>query len=358
MSCQTGTKAPQKGIKAIAWGKSGNEPVSLYTLTNQAGNQVTITTYGGRVTSWTVPDKAGNHASILVGFNNVTEYETPAPFFGAIIGRYGNRIAKGQFSLDGKKYTLPINDGPNHLHGGPLGFDKKVWTAEVADSSKPILKLTYLSKDGEEGYPGNLKVTVTYTYTDSDELKIDYEAQTDKPTIVNLTNHSYFNLSGSVRNTILDEKLLLNADFYTPVDTTLIPTGELRAVKGTPFDFKKATAIGSRIAQVKGGYDHNFVLDRKTGDNSLILAAVMSDEKSGRELSVLTTEPGIQFYAGNFLDGTYKSADGSPIILHSAFALETQHFPDSPNKPQFPSTELKPGQTYSSHTVYKFSLLK
>ena len=339
------------GITRKDWGEFDGKKISLYTLTNDKGNQVTITNYGGTVTSFVTPDKNGNKSSIIVGFDSLQPYLQKPPYFGALIGRYGNRIGDAKFSLDGKEYTLAANNGKNHLHGGLKGFDKVVWDASVADSSTPSLTLKYLSKDGEEGYPGNLSVTVQYTLTNDDELKIEYNATTDKATPVNLTNHSYFNLTGDVSNTILDHTLMIDADHYTPVDTTLIPTGEIKPVKGTPFDFTSAKKIGKDISQVPGGYDHNWVLNKK--DSSLEKVAELTDSVSGRTMDVYTTQPGLQFYTGNFLDGTFTNRGGTPLKLHSALCLETQHFPDSPNKPNFPTTILQPGQQYHSVTMYK-----
>jgi aldose 1-epimerase len=268
-----------------------------------------------------------------------------------LIGRYGNRIANAKFTLDGATYQLAANNGKNALHGGLKGFDKVVWEASILNDSVPSLTLKYLSKDGEEGYPGNLQVTVQYTLTDQDELKIEYNAETDKATPVNLTNHTYFNLSGDVTNSILDHTLRIDADRYTPVDSTLIPTGELKAVTGTPFDFTSSKKIGKDFNEVEGGYDHSWVLNRT--DSSLQKVAMLSDSISGRSLEVYTTEPGLQFYTGNFLDGKFINRDGKAINLHTALCLETQHFPDSPNEPAFPSTILKPGEKYHSVTVYK-----
>ncbi|THU36075.1 galactose mutarotase [Niastella caeni] len=341
------------GVTAKDWGETDGKKVQLFTLTNKNGVTVGITNYGGIVTSWVTPDKNGNKSSVVVGMDSLSEYLKKPPYFGAIIGRYGNRIGDAKFTLDGKPYTLAANNGKNNLHGGNKGFDKVVWDATPSADSTPALTLSYLSKDGEEGFPGNLKVTVVYTLTDDNELNIDYTAETDKATPVNLTNHSYFNLTGSTENTILNHSLMINADHYTPVDTGLIPTGEIKAVKGTPFDFTKAEIIGSRIDAVPGGYDHNFVLNRK--DSSMQLVAVLSDSVSGRKLEVFTTEPGIQFYSGNFLNGAFVSG-GKPVNLRTALCLETQHFPDSPNKPKFPSTILQPGQKYHTVTTYKISV--
>jgi aldose 1-epimerase len=345
------------GVTSKDWGEVDGKKVQLYSLTNKNGETVTITNYGGIVTSWVTPDKHGNKSSVIIGMDSLSEYLKKPPYFGALIGRYGNRIGDAKFTLDGKTYQLAANNGKNSLHGGNKGFDKVVWDATPGtDSTKPSLTLSYLSKDGEEGYPGNLKVTVVYTLTDDDALNIDYSAETDKATPVNLTNHSYFNLTGSTANTILNHTLMIDADHYTPVDTSLIPTGKIEPVKGTPFDFTKPEAIGARIDSVKGGYDHNFVLNRK--DSSLQLVAVLSDTLSGRKLEVYTTEPGLQFYSGNFLDGKFSSHDGKPVNFRTALCLETQHFPDSPNKPNFPSTILKPGQKYHSETKYKISVQK
>ncbi|MEO8108632.1 MAG: aldose epimerase family protein [Ginsengibacter sp.] len=341
------------GITRKDWGEFDGKKISLYTLTNGDGNQVTITNYGGTVTSFVTPDKNGNKSSIIIGFDSLQPYLQKPPYFGALIGRYGNRIGDAKFSLDGKQYTLAANNGKNHLHGGLKGFDKVVWDASVADSSSPSLTLKYLSKDGDEGYPGNLNVTVQYTLTNDNELKIEYNATTDKATPVNLTNHSYFNLTGDVSNTILDHTLMIDADRYTPVDTTLIPTGEIKPVKGTLFDFTTAKKIGRDIDQVPGGYDHNWVLNKK--DSSLQKVAELTDSVSGRTMDVYTTQPGLQFYTGNFLDGTFTNRGGTPLKLHTALCLETQHFPDSPNKPNFPTTILQPGEQYHSVTMYKVS---
>ncbi|MBS1668055.1 MAG: galactose mutarotase [Bacteroidetes bacterium] len=344
------------GITKVDWGQADGKKVELFTLTNGKGTQIKISNYGGIVTSFIVPDKQGHRSSIVVGFDSLSGYLAKPPYFGALIGRYGNRIGDAKFTLDGKRYTLAANNGKNALHGGLKGFDKVVWDASIINDSLPSLKLGYLSKDGEEGYPGNLKVTVQYTLSNDDELKITYDAVTDKATPVNLTNHSYFNLTGDVGNTILGHTLMINADHYTPVDTTLIPTGEIRSVTGTPFDFTSPKQIGRDIDSVKGGYDHNWVLNRR--DGSLQEVAVLSDSISGRSLEVYTTEPGLQFYTGNFLDGKLINHDGKPIKQHSALCMETQHFPDSPNKPDFPSTILKPGEKYHSETVYKLIVNK
>jgi aldose 1-epimerase len=305
------------------------------------------------------PDRNGKMADVVLGFDSLDGYlQNPSPFFGALIGRYGNRIGHARFTLDGRVYQVDRNDGENSLHGGARGFDKRVWTSRALTDGS--LELTYLSVDGEEGYPGNLRATVTYHLTDANELRIDYAASTDKDTVVNLTNHSYFNLKGAGAGDILNHRVMLNADRFTPVDGGLIPTGELRAVAGSPFDFRSATAIGARIEandeQIKigKGYDHNWVLNR--GGDGLALAARVEEPSTGRILEVRTTEPGVQFYTGNFLDGTIKGKGGKLYGRRSGFCLETQHFPDSPNKPAFPTTELKQGQKYQSTTVFRFAV--
>ncbi len=342
-------------VKSEPWGMS-----DLYTLRNAKGAEATITTYGARVVTLKMPDKAGKFDDIVLGFDNLDGYlqAPPPPYFGATIGRYGNRIAGGKFKLDGKTYTLAKNNGANSLHGGNVGFDKVLWTAKPGDGASVVM--TYLSKDGEEGYPGNLTANVTYTLTDNNELLIKYSATTDKDTVLNLTNHSYFNLAGQGEGDILGHLVMIDADRFTPVDKGLIPTGELKPVDGTPFDFRKPTPIGDRIdakdpqIALGPGYDHNFVLNR-TGP-SLQLAARVNEPKTGRVMEVLTTEPGLQFYTSNFLDGTLKGVGGKVYPRRSAFCMETQHFPDSPNHPAFPSTTLKPGETYHSETVYRFSV--
>lgn len=349
-------KTVQAGITKAPWGETDGKQVELYTLTNKKGVEVKISTYGGTVTSWVSPDKNGKNSSIVLGFDSLSGYLAKPPYFGAIIGRYGNRIANGAFKIGADSYKLATNDGKNHLHGGNKGFDKVVWNGTVVSDSTPALILTYVSKDGEEGYPGNLKVIVQYTLTDDNELKIDYSAETDKPTPVNLTNHSYFNLTGDVANTIENHGLQIDAAGYTPVDATLIPTGEIKPVAGTPFDFTAKKKIGLQLNDVPGGYDHNFVLNKRGDSTQLQLAAILSDSTSGRTLEVYTTEPGLQFYSGNFLDGTFKTSAGTPINKHTALCLETQHFPDSPNKIEFPSTILKPGQKYHTVTTYKLTL--
>ena len=338
------------------------EKVDLYSLANSHGLKAEIMTYGAIVVSLQVPDRQGRMDDIVLGYGNLTEYLAKNPYFGAIVGRYGNRIAKGKFTLDGVEYSLAANDGENHLHGGIKGFDKVVWKAEPIKHRDGVgLKLMYLAKDAEEGYPGNLSCTVTYTLTERNELKIEYLATTDKPTVVNLTHHGYFNLTGCQRD-ILGHEIMLNADSFTPVDAGLIPTGELRLVKGTPMDFTRPTPIGDRVGsdyeQLKfgGGYDHNWVLNG--GGRVLMLAARVYEATTGRVMEVLTTEPGIQFYCGNFLDGTITGKKGIVYNHRYGFCLETQHYPDSPNKPNFPSTVLRPGEKYETTTIYRFSTRK
>jgi aldose 1-epimerase len=335
------------------------QAVDLYVLSNQHGMEAAITNFGATLVSLKVPDKSGKAGDVVLGYDDVSAYENGKAFFGATVGRYGNRIAHAKFTLDGVTYTLPKNDGDNHLHGV---FNKVIWAAkDVSTAAGQALELSYLSKDGEEGYPGNLSVKVVFTVpTGENALKIDYTATTDKPTVLNLTHHSYFNLAGQGSGDILQHQLMMHASKFTPVDSTLIPTGELRAVSKTPFDFSKATAIGARIdkddEQLKfgKGYDHNWVLDRKAA-GSPSLAAEVYDPKSGRVMEVRTSEPGVQFYSGNFLDGTIQGKEGKTYGHRAALCLETQHFPDSPNHPDFPSTVLKPGQNFRSTTIYKFS---
>ena len=354
------------GVVKSDFGKTKEgEAVDLYTLTNKNGLVAKITNYGGIVTELHVPDKNGQMGDIVLGFKNIDGYLAGHPYFGALIGRYGNRIAKGKFTLDGKEYTLATNNAPNHLHGGEKGFDKVVWKAQPVEQGKngPALKLTYVSKDGEEGYPGTLTTHVTYTLTNDNELRIDYEATTDKPTVVNLTNHSYFNLAGENAGTIHDHEMQIFADRYTPVDETSIPTGELAPVKGTPFDFTTPHKIGERIEQTGGkpvGYDHNFVLGPNTEKKSgtLHLAVRVSEPTSGRVMEIHTDQPGVQFYSGNYLDEKQTGKQGKPYAFRHGFCLETQHFPDSPNQPEFPSTELRPGTPFKSSTVHKFSTMK
>ena len=356
-STKTTTSIMKTGIQQADWGESDGKKVYLYTLTNKNGSQVKISNYGGTITSWVTADNKGNKSSIVLGFGELKGYLAHPPYFGATVGRYGNRIANAKFTLDGKTYKLAANNGKNSLHGGLKGFDKVVWDAAPLADNTPALTLNYLSKDGEEGYPGNLKVSVKFSFSDDDELKIEYNAETDKATPINLTNHTYWNLTGDVSNTILNQTITIDADRYTPVDTSLIPTGELKPVKGTPFDFTSPHKIGERIAQLPGkpgGYDHNFVLNKK-GTN-LDKVATVTDSMSGRQLEVYTTQPGLQFYSGNFLNGSIKADNGKSIQQHAALCLETQHFPDSPNQPSFPSTILKPGEKYHTETMYKVSI--
>ena len=346
---------------------SGQAPngtdVHFYTLQNAHGVQATISTYGGILTSLLVPDKQGNLGNVVLGFDSLSGYtdavyQREMPFFGALIGRYGNRIAKGQFTLDGHHYQLPINNAPNSLHGGPAGFHTRVWAAQPGTSPEgESLTLSYVSSDGEEGYPGELSVTVTYTLTAANGLRIEYTATADQPTVLNLTNHSYFNLAYGQDHDILSHELQLHADRYTPVDDVQIPTGELAPVAGTPFDFNTPHTIGARIGQVPGGYDHNWVLaDYLRPQHEL--AATVHAPASGRTLEVYTDQPGVQFYAGNFLNGSLKGHGGIAYGKNYGFALETQHFPDSPNEPKFPSTVLRPGQTFRSTTEYRFGVRK
>lgn len=342
-------------ISKVSFGQIEDNEVYLYTLMNKNNMIVRITNYGGIVTSIVVPDKNGNFDDVVLGFDKLDGYLKNTPYFGAIVGRYANRIAKGKFTLDDMEYNLATNNGPNHLHGGIKAFDKVIWGAETLQDDEEVgLKLHYISKDGEEGYPGNLDITVQYILTNNNELKIQCKAATDKPTPVNLSHHSYFNLSGSSDKDVLDHTLWIDSDKYTVVDETQIPTGELRNVEG-PMDFRKPKKVGSSIAEVSGGYDHNFVLNN---DGKLVVVATLSDSESGRIIEVLTTEPGMQFYSGNFLDGSIAGKDGIHYKKHAGLCLETQHFPDSPNQPDFPNTILQPGKMYKQNTVYKFDLIK
>jgi len=343
-------------VKKSAFGKlSDGTAIEQYILRNSKGAVAKVITYGATLTELWVPDKSGKNADVVLGFDNLAGYLGEHPYFGPIVGRYANRIAKGQFTLDGKRYSLFINNGPNSLHGGKTGFNRKVWKATpVSLAHGSAIKMSYVSSDGEEGYPGTLTVHVTYELTDENALKISYDASTDMPTVINLTNHSYFNLSGAGSGDILKEVLQLDADRYTPVDSTLIPTGELKSVEGTPFDFRKPAAIGARSAQIPdvGGYDHNLVLNGEPG--TLRKVGVLSDPGSGREMELWTTEPGVQVYMAIGLDGTIRGIGGT-YQKFGALCLETQHFPDSPNHPDFPSTVLRPRSDYQSETVYKFS---
>lgn len=342
------------------WGTVDGKEVLLFTLTNAQGMKASITNYGAIVQSLWMKDKDGNVEDIVLGFDSLEGYLKNSPYFGAIVGRYGNRIGKARFVLDGNEYQVTANDGPNHLHGGLKGFDKVVWDARpFVDSAGPCLELHYLSRDGEEGYPGNLDVYVTYCLTTNNELRIDYRATTDQPTVVNLTHHGYFNLSGNARRSILDHKLQILADNYTPVDSLLIPTGEIKPVEGTPFDFRQPKTIGLDIQKVfnkKTGFDNNFVL--RSGSERFRKVALLSDTVSGRFVEVWTDQPGIQFYSGNFLDGTLKGKNGVVYPQYWGLCLETQHFPDSPNKPWFPPVVLRPGEVYETQTIYKFGVIR
>ena len=337
--------------------------VDLYTLRNAKGMEAKITNYGGIVTSLKVPDRSGQPGEVVLGFDTLDGYLSPEyaksnPYFGALIGRYGNRIGKAAFTVDGKEYKLAANNGPNHLHGGVKGYDKVVWEAKPLRGEDPALELRYFSKDGEEGYPGNLTITAVYSLTGDNALKVDFTATTDKDTIVNLTHHSYFNLAG--KQDILGHEVMIAAERFTPVDITLIPTGELKPVQGTPFDFNSPTAIGARINQDEEqlnfgkGYDHNWVINKAPGE--LGLMARVYEPTTGRVLEVLSTEPGLQFYSGNFLDGTVQGRGGWTYQFRNGFCMEPQHYPDSPNKPQFPPVVLKPGQTYRNTILYRFSV--
>ena len=354
-----GDRSKQLDSRSFGTTKEGTA-VNLYKLTSANGMSVTVTNYGGIVTSILVPDRQGKLADVVLGFDSLDGYLGEHPYFGAIVGRYGNRIANGRFSIGANTYTLAKNNGENALHGGLRGFDKAVWSAkEFTEKGARGVELNYLSKDGEEGYPGDLDISVRYTLTDGNELKIDYSAKATKSTVVNLTNHSYFNLAGQGEGDILGHEVTIHADRFTPVDAGLIPTGELRSVTGTPFDFTSRTAIGDRInadnEQIKfgGGYDHNFVLNGRGG--LMRPVAEVLEPKSGRTMLVHTTQPGMQFYTGNFLDGTIRGKGGKIYGKRYAFCMETQHFPDSPNKPAFPSTLLKPGEQYLTQTSYTFA---
>lgn len=358
----TSTESPMTPeITSAAFGNTPEgEPATLYTLTNSQGVEAKITNFGGVVVSLKVPDRNDSLADVVLGFNSLEPYFEKSPYFGALVGRYGNRIAKGKFTLNGEEYTLAQNNGENHLHGGLKSFGRVLWQAEpLPTDSSANLVLRYTSADGEEGYPGRLDVTVEYALTNDNALRIHYQATTDAPTVVNLTNHSYFNLAGQEQGSILDHEVMINADRFVPVDNTLIPTGELASVEGTPLDFTEPTQVGTRIdddhtQMVYGkGYDHCWVLN-KEGD-ALTLAATVYEPGSGRFMEVMTSEPGVQFYSGNFLDGSLTGKDGAVYKKRSGLCLETQHFPDSPNQPNFPSTELNPGETYETTTIYRFS---
>lgn len=368
--CSTGVRPANAGlqergdgmrgsVKRVDFGRTENRtPVDLYVLTNDHGMVAKVMTYGAILTELHVPDRNGKAGDVVLGFDDLKGYLKGHPYFGATTGRYANRINKGKFTLNGKTYQLAINNPPNSLHGGVLGYDKMVWKAErVRGSQDPAVKFSYRSHDGEEGFPGNIDMEVTYTLTDDNGIRIDYRATSDQPTPLNLTNHSYFNLAGQGAGPVYDHELTLNAGRYTPTDDTLIPTGEIASVRGTPFDFLRPTKIGARInnlpSYLGGGYDNNYAIDG--GGKSLVKAATVYEPKSGRVMEVLTTEPGIQLYTGNFLDGTLKGKDGAVYRKHNAFCLETQRFPDSPNKPNFPNSILRPGETYTQTTIYRFS---
>ena len=350
------TLTPKAIVKEHFGKTSEGQQIFLYTLCNKDGLVAKLTNYGALLTELHVPDRKGESADIVLGFDNLESYLAGHPYFGCTIGRVAHQLKNGRFTLDGKQYTLPTNFGLNHLHGGPKGFDKHVWKGtEVESAAGPAVKFTYLSRDGEQGYPGNLHSAVTYTLTHKDELRIDYQAKTDQATPVNLTNHSYFNLSGTRSETILAHELMVTADHYLPLDETFAPTGEIRSLKGTVLDFRKPVAIGTRIDQLKGapgGYDLNYVLRNQEG--SLALAARVRDPESGRVMEIYTTQPGIQFYTANFLDGTITGKSDKVYTKHSGLCLETQHYPDSVNHPNFPSVILRPGETYAQTTVHKF----
>jgi len=372
VASRSGAPVSPPGVKSEVFanltnGSPAGQLVELFTLTNTHGIEVKFTNYGGIITSIRAPDRAGHFADIVLGYDNLAGYLASSPYFGAVVGRYANRIARGHFTLDGATYTLAVNNGPNSLHGGLRGFDKVVWSARpFQDREGQGVTLDYLSRDGEEGYPGNLRVAVTYTLTPDDRLIVDYLATTDKATPINLSQHTYWNLAGGASHDILGHVLTINADAITPVDSTLIPTGEIAPVEGTPFDFRTPTPIGARInqrdnAQIRygNGYDHNFVLDRGSpAASALVHAARVVEPTTGRTLDIFTTEPGIQFYSGNFLDGSITGKGGSMYRFRYGLALETQHYPDSPNHPNFPSTILRPGQQYRSRTVFQFGVTR
>ncbi|CAN5225333.1 galactose mutarotase [soil metagenome] len=349
--------APQKQetTSLEAFKRSSTDKLVMYSIQNKNGLKMSVTNFGGRIVSLWVPDKTNVLANVVLGYDSVQKYLTGNPYFGAMIGRYGNRIANGKFSLNGLTYQLPMNNGNNSLHGGPNGFHNVFWDVR-ADSNE--IEMSYISKDGEEGYPGNLKVKVTYSLSEQNEIIIDYEGITDKPTVVNLTHHSFFNLAGEGNGDVLNHQMTINADKFTPVDEGLIPTGEIKSVSGTAFDFRKPHAIGERINNIDQqltigqGYDHNWVLNKKS--NELALAATVAEPTSGRVMEVWTTEPGLQFYSGNFLNSKDIGPSGKPYQFRSAFCLEAQHYPDSPNHSSFPSTVLNPGDTYKQRTIYKF----
>ncbi|CAN5431072.1 galactose mutarotase [soil metagenome] len=344
-------------VTRTSWGTtSDGKPVDVYTLSNSNGMRVKIATYGATITELHVPDRNGRDADVVLGYPDIKGFQDKNnPYFGATVGRYANRIANGKFIIDGREYQVPANDGANSLHGGKIGFDKVVWKAEpVADGKNAVVRFKHISLANDQGFPGTLGAQVTFSLNDKNELRIDYQATTDQATVVNLCNHAYFNLAGHASGSILDTQLMLNADNYTPVDAHLIPTGEIKPVKGTFMDFTSPTAIGARIDQLDGGYDHNYVINNG-GAGKMVLAARAVDPKSGRIMEVDTDQPGMQFYTGNFLDGKLRGKEGATYQKHAAFCLETQHYPDSPNRPNFPSTILRPGETYRTSTIYRFS---
>lgn len=362
ISCTNTKNMATVTIEKKPFGQTANgDEVDQFILSTKKGMEISVITYGGIITSWTAADKNGDYRDIALGYNTLAEYEAETPYFGALIGRYGNRIAKGKFSIDGEAYTLAVNNGENHLHGGLKGFDKVVWDAKtIVNDSTASLELSYLSIDMEEGYPGNLQTKVTYTLNNNDELSVKYEAKTDKPTIVNLTQHSYFNLTADFNQPVLDHELVIKADSFLPVDSTLIPTGEFRNVAETPFDFRSPKAIGKQInaenIQIKNGlgYDHCWVLNDQ--EKGVRFVASAYEPVSGRLLEIFSDEPGIQFYSGNFLDGTLPSKNQGTYQHRTGFCLETQHFPNAPNEPSFPTTILKPGETFTSETWFQFSV--
>lgn len=337
------------------FGAVNGKDVYRFTLSNEKGNSVSIINYGATVISWQVIDNKNVNRDIVAGFENFEDYLENNVYLGCIVGRYANRIANGKFAIDGTEYQLACNNGSNHLHGGYTGFNKVIWDVTISESVEPKLLLSYMSKDGEEGYPGNVQVKVEYTYTDDDELQIEYFAETDKTTPLNLTNHSYFNLTGDLDKTILDHWLQIHADHYTAVNEKQVPTGELAAVENTAFDFNAGKIISKNFPGTENGYDHNYVL--KNYNNTLLLAAVLCDPENELKLYVYTTEPGMQFYSGNLLNGSLMNRDGKPIAMHTALCLETQHFPDSPNHPYFPSTILNAGEKFNSKTIYKITVI-
>jgi aldose 1-epimerase len=366
VASQSGSPAARLGVESVPFGTlASGQTAQLFTLRNAHGIELQFTNYGGIITALKTPDRAGHFSDIVLGYDNLTAYVANSPYFGAIVGRYANRIARGHFTLDGAAYTLAVNNGPNSLHGGLRGFDKVVWNARPFQNQEGQgVTLDYTSPSGEEGYPGTLHAVVTYTLTADDRLIVDYQATTDKATPINLSQHSYWNLAGNASRDILGHVLTINADATTPVDSTLITTGEIAPVEGTPFDFRTPTAIGARVderqdAQIRygNGYDHNWVLNRGgAASDALVLAARVVEPASGRTMEISTTEPGLQFYSGNFLDGSITGKGGAVYRFRYGMALETQHYPDSPNHPNFPSTVLRPGQQYRSRTVFRFGV--